>query len=442
MQPTLVLDSGADMNGNREILNLPFDGDLNSVVRLAQNLPNFMWFDGGNTLPSLLLWGKGKVVLDSPSWQEDIRASIGGAGCLKISNKRYFSGGLAGIWGYEFGARCEEMPPPSTKRPHPDLYVRRYEGGLTFEPSRNEFVAAGSSQFVRSAKELLMKAQKELKVRSIAEATMHVESPDDAEFVSGVERILGEIEAGGCYQVNLSRRLVFSAPAAPLETYIKLRECHPAEMGAYITMPNGFVLSNSPELFLKLVGRSVETRPIKGTRPRTGNPAADEAARTDLESSEKEIAELTMITDLARNDLSRVAAPGTVVCDPRRVFPLPTLFHAEQRVTCTLRESLDVVDLIEATFPPASVTGAPKVQAMKTIQELEPVSRGVYTGAIGWISDHGDAMFSVAIRTLSVHGDSAYLHLGSGIVADSDPHCELEESKWKGAAIIKTITGA
>ena len=442
MQPRLVLDMGADMKGSREIFCIASDGDLNSVVRLAKNLPNFMWFDGGDNSPSLLLWGEGDVVLDSPSWQEDVRSSLNRSMCLSNDKKRYFSGGLAGIWGYEFGARCEKMPPPSTDRPHPDLYVRRYEGGLTYEPTRDEFVVAGSPQFVVTAKELLSKAQTCVEFSSSPEATLHVDSPDDAEFVAGVEQILDEIASGACYQVNLSRRLVFTAPSAPLETYLKLRERHPADMGAFISMPNGFVLSNSPELFLRLEGGSVETRPIKGTRPRTGQSEEDEAARADLESSEKEIAELTMITDLARNDLSRVASPGTVLCGPRRAFQLPTLFHAEQRVTCTLRESLDVVDLIEATFPPASVTGAPKVQAMKTIQELEPVSRGVYTGAIGWLSDRGDAMLSVAIRTLSVQGDSAHLHLGSGIVADSDPHCELEESKWKGAAIIRTITGA
>ncbi len=436
-----MLDYGADMKDKREIFSCANGATLESVVRLARDLPNFMWFDGGGTAPSLIVWGEGEVVLDSPSWQKEVRASLRSSNQPLLSKTEHFSGGLAGIWGYEFGARCEKMPPPSTERPHPDLYLRRFEGGLTYEPSRREFVAVGSPHFVKTAEEIFSAAQV-VNVGVDVSPTLHIESPDDAEFVTGVGQILDEIASGACYQVNLSRRLVFTAPTDPLETYLKLRKRHPSEMGAFISMPNGFVLSNSPELFLRVEGTSVETRPIKGTRPRTGLREEDDAARADLETSEKEIAELTMIVDLARNDLSRVATPGSVRCDSRRVFQLPSLFHAEQRVTCTLRASLDVVDLIQATFPPASVTGAPKVQAMKTIHELEPVSRGVYTGAIGWLSDQGDAMLSVAIRTLSVQGDTAHLHLGSGIVADSDPSSELDESKWKGAAIISTITGA
>lgn len=435
-----MLDEDADMKGTETIVRFGRGVELESLVRLASGLPNFMWFDGGNNASSLLVWGQGSVVLDSQLWKEEIRSSLRKPQTLNTDKKRLFTGGVAGIWGYEFGARCEVMPTQLKARPHPDLFLRRYEGGLTYEHSSGEFVAAGSDDFVMAALKIVRQAKSSEVRRGVASASTHVESPDDAEFVDGVSRILDKISAGDCYQVNLSRRIVFTAPTEPLESYLKLREHHPAEMGAFISMPSGYVLSNSPELFLKIEDGTVETRPIKGTRPRTGSEEEDAAALSELEASEKEIAELTMIADLARNDLSRIAIPGSVCCEPRRVFELPTLFHADQRITCSLRDSLDVVDVIEATFPPASVTGAPKVQAMKTIHELEPVSRGIYTGAIGWLSDSGDAQLSVAIRTLSVQGESAHLHLGSGIVADSDPYCELDESKWKGAAIINAIT--
>jgi para-aminobenzoate synthetase component 1 len=233
--------------------------------------------------------------------------------------------------------------------------------------------------------------------------------------------------------------LDFFPPSCWIEAYLRLRAAHPASFGALLVDEDHWVLSNSPELFLRVEGDKVETAPIKGTRPRLEG-SDNSPAKRELTDSEKEKAELTMIVDMARNDLSRCCVPGTVRTGERKILTLPSLFHAQQRVVGQLGPGQDAVDVFAASFPPASVTGAPKVKAMERIAALEPVSRGVYTGAIGYFSDGGDACFSVAIRTLGAHEEQAHLHVGSGIVADSSPQLELAESGWKAAAMVTALT--
>jgi para-aminobenzoate synthetase component 1 len=213
--------------------------------------------------------------------------------------------------------------------------------------------------------------------------------------------------------------------------------------GAFLRLgPELAVLSASPELFLAVHAREVRSDPIKGTRRRDPDPAADAALAAELLHSRKEGAELAMIVDLVRNDLHRVAVPGTVAVGPRRLTAHPTVHHAAQEVRATLAPGRDGWDAMAAAFPPGSVTGAPKVRACTRIAELEAAPRGVYCGAIGYAADGGDLCFNVAIRTAVWHAGAARYHVGGGIVADSDPTAEWWETVHKGAALGLALAGS
>jgi aminodeoxychorismate synthase component I len=260
-------------------------------------------------------------------------------------------------------------------------------------------------------------------------------------YVAAVERVLGYIAAGDIYQLNLSQLFTVPWQLPPQFLYARLREQSPAAYGAFLNCGAGRTLcSISPELFLRVRGRDVLTRPIKGTRPRGADAAADAAARRELETSPKERAELNMIVDLERNDLGRVCEYGSVrVVSPGDVEELPTLFHRVATIAGTLRAACTTRDLLDATFPGGSITGAPKIRAMQIIRELEPAPRGPYCGAIGWIGADGNMELSIAIRT-ALHdatlGEACY-HAGSGIVADSIPEQEYEETLHKAAAFFR-----
>ena len=219
-----------------------------------------------------------------------------------------------------------------------------------------------------------------------------------------------------------------------------MREVNPAPFAAYLDFPGGTVLSSSPERFLKVTGRHVETRPIKGTRRRSGDEEADRHAAAELLASEKDNAELAMIVDLERNDLGRGCEYGTVrVTEPRVLETYPTVHHLVASVEGILHERFDLVDLLRATFPGGSITGAPKIRAMEIIDELEPTARGVYTGSIGYIDFRGNADLNIAIRTMTKVGEDVYFQAGGGIIADSVPEAEYDETVDKARALIRAL---
>jgi len=261
----------------------------------------------------------------------------------------------------------------------------------------------------------------------------------DADYTVKIDRILEYIGAGDIYQVNLARRLVAGvlAPGDPLAVYVELLESSAAPYGGLIELPGATVVSGSPERFLSRAADSlrVETRPIKGTRRRMGDAAADEALSAELAADTKERAEHLMIVDLERNDLGKVARIGSVCVDELGyIVELPTLLHMVSRVSCELREGVTCADVLRATFPGGSITGAPKLRAMEIIDELEPARRGPYTGAIGYLGAGGAMDLAIAIRTLVITPAEARLHVGGGIVADSTAARELEETEEKASA--------
>ena len=248
------------------------------------------------------------------------------------------------------------------------------------------------------------------------------------------------IAAGDIYQVNVSQRFQGGVEASPTELYLALRESNPAPYGAYLDIGEAQILSTSPECFLNIRDRHVVTRPIKGTRPRGATVVEDARTAAELLASPKDNAELLMITDLERNDLGRVCEFGSVrVRELVRVETYATVHHLVSTVEGTLRNGVSHVDCVRACFPGGSITGAPKIRAMQIIDELEPHARGVYTGAVGFLGYNALTHLNVAIRTVVYQGGRLTFHAGGGIVADSEPHAEYDETLAKAKGIFHAI---
>ncbi|MFH1748918.1 MAG: aminodeoxychorismate synthase component I [Planctomycetota bacterium] len=261
-----------------------------------------------------------------------------------------------------------------------------------------------------------------------------------AEHERIVGRALEYIAAGDIYQVNLAQCMRLEGVGDPVAVYAAIRRANPAQYGALLRWDDCAVASVSPELFLRCEAGRVLTRPIKGTRPRTRDAALDEVYCQALRDSAKDAAELAMIVDLHRNDLGRVCEYGSVrVSQPRVLETHPTVFHTVAEVTGQLARGRDGLDLLAACFPAGSVTGVPKIRAIEIIDELEPVARGVYTGAVGVLGLDGQMTFNVAIRTLQIRGSMATLYVGGGIVADSDPADEYQETLDKARGILSGL---
>ena len=259
-------------------------------------------------------------------------------------------------------------------------------------------------------------------------------------YLKSIEKAKRYIKKGDIYQVNLSQRFLARTDMDPTELYLRLRKVSPAPFSSYLGFGEVAIASSSPERFLMKKGRYIETRPIKGTAPRGGDIIADSCFREGLLRSQKDRAEHIMIVDLERNDLGRMCTYGSV--RPADTFVLEkysNVFHLVSTVTGRLNNGVGAVDCLESAFPGGSITGAPKIRSMEIIEELEPVKRSVYTGAIGYISFDGDMDTSIAIRTFVIKDRCAYFQVGGGIVADSDPEKEYEETLHKAKGLIKAL---
>ncbi len=267
---------------------------------------------------------------------------------------------------------------------------------------------------------------------------------DASEYAKAVDSVLQEIGAGNVYQANFSQRLSVEAPIEPWALYRSLRVNNPAPFAAYLSLPNAAILSSSPERFLRVDDRRrVESRPIKGTRPRGDDALSDERLAHELAHSTKDRAENLMIVDLVRNDLGRVCATGSIdVPELMKVEPYAAVFQLVSTVTGELATGRDQFDLVRAMFPPGSMTGAPKLASIELIDRLESVRRGVYAGALGYFDLRGGLDLSVVIRTLVVQDGRAHLHVGGGIVADSRPEAEYLESLDKARAPLAALEEA
>ena len=260
------------------------------------------------------------------------------------------------------------------------------------------------------------------------------------EYLRAVETVREYIISGEIYQVNLSQRFEGRLTTHPYDLYQRLRTINPAPFAAYLNLDDVTVISASPERFLKLDGRRVETRPMKGTRPRGRSVSEDAALAAELQDSIKDRAENVMIVDLERNDLGKVCHVGTVnVSELCTLEEYATVFQLTSCVQGRLASGRDRIDLLEACFPGGSITGAPKIRAMEIIDELEPTRRSIYTGSIGYLSFSGQMDLNIVIRTIVVKNERVYLQVGGGIVYDSEPEIEYQETLHKAKALFQAL---
>ncbi len=358
-----------------------------------------------------------------------------------------FAGGALGYFSYDLGRRFERLPAlADDDEKMPEMAVGIYDWALIVDhlDQRSWLAAQGRRADTRARWDELVarfSAPPDERARVPFRITAALASNLSRErYAAAFRRVIDYVHAGDCYQVNLAQR--FAAPAAgdPWLAYQALRIINPAPYAAYLNTPHGQILSASPERFLKVDGRSVETKPIKGTRPRAGHPRVDAELASALKASAKDRAENVMIVDLLRNDLSKNCAPGSVrVPTLFEVESFATVHHLVSTVTGTLREGRDALDLLRGCFPGGSITGAPKVRAMQIIEELEPQRRGVYCGTIGYIGCDGNMDLNIAIRTLVYTGGTIRFWAGGGIVADSRLDDEYQETFDKAAAMLKLL---
>ncbi len=364
-----------------------------------------------------------------------------------------FGGGAIGYLSYDLNRLIERLGPgPGGDTALPLIDLAFYDRVLVFDHYQSKWSLAVCAWDAETDLESRSDVESSDIRRLAAKAAAHQSEPPPAEpnsivadlsgdeYRERVARALRHIVDGDIYQVNLAVRFESPWSAAPFDLYRRLRHFTPSRYGAFIETDAAHIVSASPELFLRVAGRKIQTRPIKGTRRRTGDAERDAERLADLLASPKERAELSMIVDLERNDLGRVCEYGSVVVtDHAYVDELPTVFHTVSCVEGRLREDVGAADLIRATFPGGSITGAPKIRAMTIIDDLEPVARGPYTGAIGAFGFDSSLSLSIAIRTIVLAGGTASFHAGAGIVADSDPAAEYEEVLDKARAMAKAL---
>ncbi len=260
------------------------------------------------------------------------------------------------------------------------------------------------------------------------------------QFQDAVKTAQRYIRSGDIYQVNLSQRFAAACPLSGWDFFQRLTAVSPAPYSAFVDCGDFQVVSSSPELFLRISGNHVQTRPIKGTRPRSSDPDRDAQLTYELQTSAKEMAELVMITDLLRNDLGRVCEYGSVkVPDLVRLERYPQVQHLVSTVEGQLRTGVSHFDAFASCFPGGSITGAPKIRAMEIIDELEPVTRGPYTGSIGYLGFNRESQVNIAIRTAILKDSAVYFHAGAGIVADSDPQAEYDETLAKARGFFSAL---
>lgn len=396
-----------------------------ALFHLVHDRPGALWLQHGDDV--VLCWDPVEVVVDSPRWVETLRALRRPA----TGTQGPFGSGVAGFLGYSAARQVVPLAPAPSGEP--ESWLARYEGSATWSAADDRWRLSGPLPFQRQAQALLDQSRPPGEVPPAEPRAVH--TIDKGLYLEAIARILAWLTEGDCYQVNLTRAVHAPGPHDAWAAFRRLLGHGLGARGGFLQLGHHQIVSDSPELLLGAAGDLVWSEPIKGTRPRGAGPEADLALIAELTADPKERAELTMIVDLVRNDLHRVAIPGTVVTSPRAVRSHLHVHHAFVDVRARLLAGLDVADALAALFPAGSVTGAPKIRAMERIAQLESEPRGLYCGSMGMWADSGEAQFNVAIRTAVVHERGARWHVGGGIVVDSDPLREWDETEHKGRAL-------
>lgn len=453
--------------------------DVVAATRKLQSMPKLLVFDSALqrnpvgrysflTADPILTWQN-----DAPQYGDDpflaLEAALGSHTSSSMEGLPPFQGGIAGLMGYELG-QCFERIPTATHNEFqlPALAAGLYDwviawdhhqgrawlisqGWPEVDPSRRSAQAARRLQEVRErlsrdsptttpqtfANLEIGQLAPQFKVTGNSKLTSNFTRE---EYLKAVRRVIEYIRAGDIFQANLTQRLLFPSETDAVTLFERLRRVNPAPFAGLMQWDDWAVISASPERFLRVDGRDVETRPIKGTRRRNRGPEADLFARDELRESEKDQAENVMIVDLLRNDLSRVCEPGSIrVPQLCGVETYETVQHLVSEVRGRLSADRTVWDLFRAAWPGGSITGAPKVRAMQIIAELEPTARGPYCGSLFYVGANGQTDSSLLIRTFVQRKGWLQCGVGGGIVAQSDPNSEYEETLVKASGMIKAL---
>ena len=357
-----------------------------------------------------------------------------------------FSGGAVGSFSYDLGRQIEHLPAIAARDILlPEMNVGLYPWALVFDRLRACWTLAhyhGEAALESTLVQLntLLCTESKSVIGDFSLTSRWDNQITKTEYVEKFDKIQSYLKSGDCYQINLTQRFTASYRGDEWRAYLKLRETNRAPFSAFIRLDDAAILSISPERFIQLRDGQVQTKPIKGTRPRFENVKADRSSAVELAESEKDRAENLMIVDLLRNDIGKVAKPGSVkVPHLFEIDSFPAVHHLVSTVTAELHSKYQASDLLKAAFPGGSITGAPKIRAMQIIEELEPSRRSLYCGSIGYISQDGQMDTSITIRTLVAEANNLHCWAGGGIVADSKADDEYQETFDKISKILPVL---
>jgi len=428
-----------------------FSQDAWPIFEAVKEEKNCFFLDSGinNTLGRYSFLGfEPFYILNSKKQNsfEDLRRLLKAHKVKKIKNTPPFLAGAVGFFSYDFGLLLEDKLKGLYKNETliPDFYFAFYNSIIIIDHLLKElFVFSINQQSFKKTIQLL--SELDFKRKDRASDIKYEHQPESNflknDYLKAIKKAKDYISKGDIYQVNLSQKFSAKTNLEAGDIYGLLRKTSPSSFSAYLDGGDFQVISSSPERFLSLKDRLVHTRPMKGTRPRHLNRRQDKKMEKDLLESAKDRAELMMIVDLMRNDLGRVCEYSSIkVKSLRNLEKYKTVFQTTADITGVLHKDMDAIDLIRASFPGGSITGCPKIRAMEIIQELEPEPRNIYTGSLGYFSFCGNMDFNILIRTILKQGNSLSFSVGGGIVADSRPESEYEETLVKAKGILEAIS--
>ena len=375
----------------------------------------------------------------------------------KVKNNTHlpFIGGAVGYLSYDLKNYIEKLPKTSVDDTNVyDLYFGFYNWVIVIDHLQNKTYIATPNLDIEKENKLIVDIEKRIykselngidsicyEERGVAKTKLKSNFTKN-KYENAVRKVQNYIRQGDIYQANLTQRFSGQTVLSSYELYRDLRKFSPAPFGAFLNFEGSHILSNSPERFIKCVNKKLETRPIKGTRPRGKNKEEDLKLQEELINSEKDRSELLMIVDLERNDIGRISKIGSVKVPELFVIEAyANVNHLVSTVVGEVDDDKDCIDIIKAIFPGGSITGAPKIRAMEIIDELEPTQRNVYTGSIGYIGFNGDMDLNIAIRTIVKQNENVYFQVGGGITWDSNPQDEYQETLDKAKSIMKALRG-
>jgi para-aminobenzoate synthetase component I len=440
---------------------LPYVDDPSAYYAAIADLPWAVWLDSGGLghydilcaqpLATLVTHGTYTEISDAGGTRRstddpfDLLRQQLGAPVAAIPNIP-FAGGALGYWGYDLARRFMHLPELARDTEHlPDMAIGIYDWAiiLDHEQKTAQLVSQLRAQATAQVLPQILARLHNNRGQYQAAFAVHGRISSNltrAEYESAFDTVQRYLREGDCYQVNLAQRYAARASGDALQAYLQLRRLSPAPYAAFLNLPQMQILCASPECFLHVRSGKVETKPIKGTRPRMADAERDAQVAQELQHSSKDRAENLMIVDLLRNDLSKSCAHGSV--QTPKLFEVESyaqVHHLVSTVTGELADGQDALALLRNCFPGGSVTGAPKQRAMQIIEQLEPQRRGVYCGAIGYVGCDGNMDSNIAIRTLVYADGEIRFWAGGGIVADSDAAAEYQETLDKAAAMLQLL---